>query len=61
VFLRLVQRWRSAWWPSHGHRAAALAAEQAEREAVLPARVRLEIHLVALLEGVAQLIPHRRI
>jgi hypothetical protein len=40
-----------------GHRAAALAVEQAEREAVLQVRVPVEIQLVVLLEGEVHLMP----
>ena len=57
VFLCSVQRWRSACRLALGHRAAALAVEQAEREAVLQVRVPVEIQLVVLLEGEVQLMP----
>jgi hypothetical protein len=40
---------------------AALAVEQAEREAVLQVQVPVEIQLVVLLEGEVHLMPHRRI
>jgi hypothetical protein len=39
-----------------GHRAAALAVEQAEREAALQVRVPVEIQLVVLLEGEVHLM-----
>ena len=51
-----MQRWRSACRLALGHRAAALAVEQAEREGVP-----VEIQLVVLLEGEVHLMPHRRI
>ena len=56
-----MQRWRSACRLALGHRAAALAVEQAEREAVLQVRVPVEIQLVVLLESEVHLMPHRGI
>jgi hypothetical protein len=43
VFLCSVQRWRSARRLALGHRAAALAVEQAERAGVLQVQVPVEI------------------
>ena len=61
MFLCSVQRWRSACRLVLGHRAAALAVEQAEREGVLQVQVPVEIQLVVPLEGEVHLMPHRRI
>jgi len=61
MFLCSVQRWHSACRLALGRRAAALAVEQAEREAVLQVQVTVEIQLVVLLEGEVHLMPHRRI
>ena len=57
----MVQRWRSACRLALGHRAAALAVEQAEREGVLRVQVPVEIQLVVLLESEVHLMPHRGI
>jgi len=56
-----VQRWRSACRLALGHRAAALAVEQAEREAVLQVRVPVEIQLVVSVGGRGAPNAHRRI
>ena len=56
-----MQRWRSACRLALGHRAAALAVEQAEQAGVLQVQVPVEIQLVVPLEGEVHLMPHRRI
>ena len=60
MFLCSVQRWRSACRLALGRRAAALAVEQAEREAVLQVQVLGGNSAVVALEGEAHLARHHR-